>query len=122
MCVYILSFRRKITHRILDQTCAHFGALMFGSDIDGRQMRGKGSLSCSITHSLAQVKFPIERQPGILKAAAQYGVQSRIMDLSTFDITRNPWRCGGFLDAIITDPPCRFRVPFCSYAMALKPI
>jgi tRNA (guanine10-N2)-methyltransferase len=24
------------------QTTAHFGALVFGSDIDGRQMRGKG--------------------------------------------------------------------------------
>jgi hypothetical protein len=26
-----------------DQPAAHFGALVFGSDIDGRQMRGKGS-------------------------------------------------------------------------------
>ncbi len=28
------------------------------------------------------------------------------MDLSTFDVTQNPWRCGELFDAIITDPPC----------------
>jgi len=69
-------------------TTAHFGALVFGSDIDGRQMRGK------------------EKQPGIIRAAAQYGVAGRILDLCTFDVTRNPWRCGELFDAIITDPPC----------------
>ncbi|KAH9839294.1 tRNA guanosine-2'-O-methyltransferase [Rhodofomes roseus] len=68
-------------------TTAHFGALVFGSDIDGRQMRGK------------------EKQPGIIRAAAQYGVAHRIIDLCTFDVTRNPWRCGELFDAIITDPP-----------------
>ncbi|EMD37313.1 hypothetical protein CERSUDRAFT_153886 [Gelatoporia subvermispora B] len=68
-------------------TTAHFGALVFGSDIDGRQMRGK------------------EKRPGIIRAAAQYGVDQRIVDLCTFDVTRNPWRCGGLFDAIITDPP-----------------
>jgi tRNA (guanine10-N2)-methyltransferase len=72
----------------LAYTTAHFGALVFGSDIDGRQMRGKG-----------------EAKPGILRAATQYGVRQRILDLCTFDITRNPWRCGGLFDAIITDPP-----------------
>jgi hypothetical protein len=25
------------------QTCAHFGSLFIGSDIDGRQMRGRGT-------------------------------------------------------------------------------
>ncbi|EJD03356.1 RNA methylase [Fomitiporia mediterranea MF3/22] len=68
-------------------TVAHFGALVFGSDIDGRQMRGKYD------------------EPGILRAAAQYGVANRVLDLCTFDITRNPLRCGGLFDAIITDPP-----------------
>ncbi|KAI0268874.1 tRNA guanosine-2'-O-methyltransferase [Gloeopeniophorella convolvens] len=68
-------------------TTAHFGALVFGSDIDGRQMRGK------------------EHQPGIVRAATQYGVRQRILDLCTFDVTQNPWRCGGLFDAIITDPP-----------------
>lgn len=68
-------------------TTAYFGAYVYGSDIDGRQMRGKGNT------------------PGILRAASQYGVAERIMDLCTFDVTRNPWRCGDMFDAIITDPP-----------------
>ncbi|KIJ67993.1 hypothetical protein HYDPIDRAFT_126592 [Hydnomerulius pinastri MD-312] len=68
-------------------TTAYFGAHVYGSDIDGRQMRGKG------------------KTPGIVRAAAQYGVANRIMDLCTFDVTHNPWRCGGLFDAIITDPP-----------------
>ncbi|THU79673.1 hypothetical protein K435DRAFT_973066 [Dendrothele bispora CBS 962.96] len=66
---------------------AYFGAQVFGSDIDGRQMRGKAST------------------PGVFRAAAQYGVSSRIVDLLTFDITHNPWRCSGLFDAIVTDPP-----------------
>ncbi|KAI0030795.1 tRNA guanosine-2'-O-methyltransferase [Vararia minispora EC-137] len=68
-------------------TAAHFGALVFGSDIDGRQMRGK------------------ESRPGIIRAAIQYGVQQRVLDLCTFDVTHNPLRCGGIFDAIVTDPP-----------------
>ncbi|KZT29058.1 tRNA guanosine-2'-O-methyltransferase [Neolentinus lepideus HHB14362 ss-1] len=68
-------------------TTAYFGAQVFGSDIDGRQMRGKGD------------------QPGIIRAASQYGVSSRILGLCTFDVTHNPWRCGELFDAIITDPP-----------------
>ncbi|KAF8578016.1 tRNA guanosine-2'-O-methyltransferase [Ramaria rubella] len=68
-------------------TTAQFGAFTVGSDIDGRQMRGK------------------ERTPGVLRSASQYGFAERILDLCTFDVTRNPWRCGGLFDAIVTDPP-----------------
>jgi len=68
-------------------TTAHFGSFFFGSDIDGRQIRGKG------------------KSPGIIDAANQYGVASKIIDLCTFDVTQNPWRCGGIFDAIVTDPP-----------------
>ncbi|KAF4620526.1 hypothetical protein D9613_000293 [Agrocybe pediades] len=66
---------------------AHFGALVYGSDIDGRQMRGK------------------QKKPGIIRAATQYGTASQIIDLATFDVTHNPWRCGELFDAIVTDPP-----------------
>ncbi|KAG5639118.1 hypothetical protein H0H81_006707 [Sphagnurus paluster] len=66
---------------------SHFGGLVYGSDIDGRQMRGKGKV------------------PGVIRAAKAYGTDSRILDLCTFDVTRNPWRCGGLFDAIVTDPP-----------------
>jgi tRNA (guanine10-N2)-methyltransferase len=80
--------------------CAHFGAFVMGSDIDGRHMRGKNGKS-------------------IRKAAEQYGVEPLLMDLATFDLAvrsyrggnesdsrkANPWRTDGFLDAIVTDPP-----------------
>ena len=56
--------------------------------------------------------FPPEAQPGIMRAAAQYAVRQRILDLCTFDITRNPWRCGALFDAIITDPPCKLSSHF----------
>ncbi|KAJ7725872.1 tRNA guanosine-2'-O-methyltransferase [Mycena maculata] len=69
---------------------AHFGAQVFGSDIDGRQMRGKVGK---------------DQPPGVLRAAKQYGVADRIVDLCTFDVTRNPWRCGNLFDTIVTDPP-----------------
>ncbi|KIM45389.1 hypothetical protein M413DRAFT_65987 [Hebeloma cylindrosporum] len=70
----------------------HFGALVFGSDIDGRQMRGK------------------QKTPGVIRAATQYGTASRVIDLATFDVTHNPWRCGELFDAIVTDPPCKYGV------------
>lgn len=69
-------------------TSAFFGAMVFGSDIDGRQMRGKNL-----------------NPPGIFQSADQYGVLNRILDCCTFDITRNPFRTGGILDAIVSDPP-----------------
>ncbi|KAL1744769.1 S-adenosyl-L-methionine-dependent methyltransferase [Schizophyllum fasciatum] len=72
---------------------AHFGAMMFGSDIDGRQMRGKGAQ-----------RLP-GKTPGVYRAAEQYGVGKRIMDLCTFDMAWHPWRRGGLFDAIVTDPP-----------------
>ncbi|KAG8680072.1 hypothetical protein FRC08_016556 [Ceratobasidium sp. 394] len=43
--------------------------------------------------------------PGIRRAAHQYGVQNRILDLCTFDVTQGPLRRGGLFDAIVTDPP-----------------
>ncbi|KAJ3724875.1 tRNA guanosine-2'-O-methyltransferase [Lentinula raphanica] len=71
---------------------AYFGAQVMGSDIDGRQMRGK------------------QTTPGVFRAASQYGVVSRIIDICTFDVTNNPWRCGELFDAIVTDPPCKYMI------------
>jgi tRNA (guanine10-N2)-methyltransferase len=79
--------------------------MVFGSDIDGRQMRGKGELLLLLYANLPI--FLSEKIPGVIRAATQYGVASRILGLSTFDVTRNPWRCGELFDAIVTDPPCR---------------
>ncbi len=50
--------------------------------------------------------YVIGKTPGVIRAAAQYGTASRIVDLATFDVTHNPWRCGEIFDAIVTDPPC----------------
>ena len=50
-----------------------------------------------------------EKAPGIIRAATQYGTASQIIDLATFDVTHNPWRCGELFDAIVTDPPCALK-------------
>lgn len=44
--------------------------------------------------------------PGMLRSADQYGVRDQFLDLFTFDVTQNPLRRGGWIDAIVTDPPC----------------
>ncbi|KAK6905245.1 tRNA (guanine10-N2)-methyltransferase [Kwoniella mangroviensis CBS 8886] len=70
---------------------AHWGAYVMGSDIDGRQIRGKSKGK--------------EVKPGILRAAAQYGTEDLFLDCLTYDVTKSPIRRGGWVDAIITDPP-----------------
>ncbi|KAI5474831.1 hypothetical protein MNV49_002361 [Pseudohyphozyma bogoriensis] len=66
-------------------TSAAFGALTMGSDIDGRQMRGK--------------------KTNIGDSAAQYGIKDKIVDCVVFDVTQHPYRRGEIFDAIVTDPP-----------------
>ncbi|KAI9144597.1 S-adenosyl-L-methionine-dependent methyltransferase [Paraphysoderma sedebokerense] len=66
---------------------AHFGATTVGSDIDGRQIRGKDK------HS---IRSNIE----------QYGIGANVLDCLVFDVKHNPWRENiEWFDAIITDPP-----------------
>ncbi|SCZ99137.1 BZ3500_MvSof-1268-A1-R1_Chr7-1g09409 [Microbotryum saponariae] len=67
-------------------TASAFGALTFGSDIDGRQMRGKNSKN-------------------VYTNAEQYGFRNRIVDCCSFDLTQHPLRTGELFDAIMTDPP-----------------
>ena len=67
-------------------TCAHFGSFTMGSDIDGRQIRGKG-------------------KAGVHSNIEQYNLQGRVLDALVFDICHNPWRSQQWLDAIVTDPP-----------------
>lgn len=62
----------------------------------------------------------VEKNPGILRSAAQYGVASRIIDLCSFDITHNPWRCGELFDAIVTDPPCIYNLRHFLWSSQLK--
>ncbi|SNX85505.1 related to TRM11 - Catalytic subunit of an adoMet-dependent tRNA methyltransferase complex [Melanopsichium pennsylvanicum] len=92
---------------------AVFGAMAFGSDIDGRPMRGKENISDSNSRT------------GIVKSASQYGVRDHILDTVVFDMTQNPWRkdllfpvdvdnkqteqiskrSKGVVDGIVADPP-----------------
>ncbi|KAI8974652.1 S-adenosyl-L-methionine-dependent methyltransferase [Pilobolus umbonatus] len=69
-------------------TCAHFGSYTMGSDIDGRQIRGKSKNS------------------GVQSNIEQYNLKGRVLDTLVFDITHHPWRTTKpWIDAIVTDPP-----------------
>jgi len=66
--------------------CAHFGAMAFGSDLDGRTIRGtKGR--------------------NVLTNFEQYGLRSRWLDGFIADLTNSPLRMSRCLDAILCDPP-----------------
>ena len=66
--------------------CAHFGALAFGSDIDGRSIRGKETRNL---HS----NF------------VQYGLTNQFGDTFVADLTNTPSRCARLFDGILCDPP-----------------
>lgn len=70
--------------------CSHFGAMTLGSDIDGRQVRGKGETSVSSNIS-------------------QYGLNNLVLDTVIFDVCHHPWRPSLRFDAIVTDPPYGIR-------------
>ncbi|KAK9478527.1 S-adenosyl-L-methionine-dependent methyltransferase [Lipomyces japonicus] len=65
---------------------SHFGALAIGSDIDGRQIRGKKKHSITTNYK-------------------QYGLTDFFLDVFVGDFTHNPIRPKFKLDAIICDPP-----------------
>ena len=72
--------------------CSMLGAFTFGSDIDGRMLRGKDRQGPS----------------GITRSAQQYGLRGRVVDTAVFDMTQSPWRVPfrgevGLFDAIVTD-------------------
>lgn len=66
--------------------CAHFGATCWGSDIDGRSIRGKGKI-------------------GLITNFEQYGLKKRFGDSFVADITNTPVRVGRLFDGIVCDPP-----------------
>ena len=68
--------------------CAHFGAQVWGSDIDGRTIRGNDRLN-------------------VRSNFAQYGLGVRYMGGFVGDLTHSPLRGsqGGLLDGIVCDPP-----------------
>lgn len=77
-------------------TAAAFGAMTFGSDIDGRQLRGKSALIAprSRCKSARSLMFS-HTETSIKHSAAQYGVSNRIVDTFAFDMTVRPSRLLG---------------------------
>jgi tRNA (guanine10-N2)-methyltransferase len=67
--------------------CAHFGALSFGSDIDGRAIRGEGG------------------QKSLRGNFQQYGIESLLGDMFVCDLTNSPVRRVRIFDGILCDPP-----------------
>jgi tRNA (guanine10-N2)-methyltransferase len=66
--------------------CAHFGAQVWGSDIDGRSIRGKGKTN-------------------IVSNFVQYDLLSRLGDNFISDLTNTPLRAARLFDGIVCDPP-----------------
>ena len=66
--------------------CAHFGATAFGSDIDGRSIRGKGKTN-------------------LLANFVQYGLMEQFGDSFVADLTNTPLRVARLFDGIVCDPP-----------------
>lgn len=67
--------------------CAKFGAVGFGSDIDGRSVRGEGGKK--------SLKGNFE----------QYGLEKLLGDVFVCDLTNSPVRKARILDGIVCDPP-----------------
>ncbi|KAF2182142.1 tRNA guanosine-2'-O-methyltransferas-like protein TRM11 [Zopfia rhizophila CBS 207.26] len=82
--------------------CAHFGATVFGSDIDGRSIRGTGG---------ASRKNAQNGKKDVLGNFEQYGLGDRYLGAFVGDLTNTPVRGvgvggrGGWIDGIVCDPP-----------------
>jgi tRNA (guanine10-N2)-methyltransferase len=67
-------------------SCAHFGSTVFGSDMDGRSIRGK-------------------KDRNVKANFAQYGTSHLYLDGFAADVTNSPVRVFRCLDSIVCDPP-----------------
>ncbi|KAI1504503.1 S-adenosyl-L-methionine-dependent methyltransferase [Biscogniauxia marginata] len=67
--------------------CAHFGALGWGSDIDGRSFKGEGG------------------RKSLKGNFQQYGLEELLGDVFVSDLTNTPVRKARMLDGIVCDPP-----------------
>ncbi|KAM0325718.1 hypothetical protein ACHAQA_007018 [Verticillium albo-atrum] len=66
---------------------AHYGALAFGSDIDGRSFRGQGG------------------KKSLKGNFAQYGLEQFVGEFFTADLTNTPLVKRRWMDGIVCDPP-----------------
>jgi tRNA (guanine10-N2)-methyltransferase len=87
--------------------CAHFGAVVFGSDIDGRTIRGLGG----------SARRGQTGKMDVVGNFKQYGLASSYLGGFVSDITNTPLRilprgqesATGYLDGIVCDPPYGIR-------------
>ena len=83
--------------------CAHFGAVVCGSDIDGRSIRGTGGSARKGQTGKMDVRGNF----------TQYGLEARYLGAFISDLTNTPLRLsnqeGGYLDGIVCDPPYGIR-------------
>ncbi|KUI61734.1 tRNA (guanine(10)-N2)-methyltransferase [Cytospora mali] len=91
--------------------CSAFGAVSWGSDIDGRAVRGSGN------DSRAEAKRSLVKGEKTLRGNFRhYGIEARLGDVFTSDLTHTPLRrlpfgearAGGrgrLFDGIVCDPP-----------------
>ncbi|KAF1951480.1 tRNA guanosine-2'-O-methyltransferase [Byssothecium circinans] len=88
--------------------CSHFGAIVCGSDIDGRSIRGTGGSARKGQTGKMNVDGNFR----------QYGLESRYLGAFVSDLTNTPLRilqhsneaiADGYLDGIVCDPPYGIR-------------
>lgn len=90
-------------------TCSYFGAYTMGSDIDGRQMRGKAKSSTKNRGPKyvkdTQLLDDSQEFPSIFTNVKQYGLNGLVLDCLVFDMANHPFSDRLKLSAIVTDPP-----------------
>jgi tRNA (guanine10-N2)-methyltransferase len=96
-------------------TAAHFGAMVLGSDIDGRALRGKDPKArANFIEPKRGPKRKVEakRQWNVFSNFEQYGLMSKWLDGFSADVTNTPVRGGGakrWVDGMMCDPPYGIR-------------
>ncbi|KAF2706511.1 RNA methylase family protein [Pleomassaria siparia CBS 279.74] len=87
--------------------CAHFGAVVSGSDIDGRSIRGTGG----------SARRGQTGKMDVVGNFTQYNLEGQYLGAFVSDLTNTPLRMptdnarsgGGYLDGIVCDPPYGIR-------------
>ena len=100
--------------------CAHFGAIVWGSDIDGRSIKGTGGPA--FTAAREEKKAGKVRKRDVAGNFTQYGLSGNYLGAVIGDLTNSPLRgcraggasaggkeIGGWLDGIVCDPPYGIR-------------